>query len=317
MSKVTKVWVFAEKNTALAQLCAGGRQLGEEVSALVLGTKEEAEKAVSYGADKVYWLGSSKQDKMLEDYTATICELLKKESPNLLMMQASKRGKHVAGRLAANIGTSVIVDAAGIEIAGGMIQVKHMVYGGAAFRVERALGKTTITTVGPGLFNALPEDNSRQGSVVEVDFVEPAGSVKCLERKSKKGAEVNLSAAKRVVGIGRGIASQEDIKIVEEFAGLIGAEVGCSRPIAEGVNWMPKERYIGVSGAMLKPEVYIAIGISGQVQHMVGVNQAKVIIAVNKDKGAPIFQHTDYGIIGDLYKVLPALKELIKTNNEN
>lgn len=317
MSKIKKIWAFAEKNTALAELCAGGRQLGEEVAAVVLGSREEAEKAISYGADKVYWLGTPKQDRMLEDYTPTIRGLLQKEIPNLFLVQASRRGKHIAGRLAAGLGTSVMVDAAGIENVEGSIQVKHMVYGGAAFRVEKALGDITITTVGPGLFCALPEENSRQGTIVEIDFVEPAAIVKCLEKKPKTGTEVNLSAAKRVVGIGRGIANQEDIKIAEALAALIGAEVGCSRPIAEGVNWMARERYIGISGAMLKPEVYIAVGISGQVQHMVGVSQAKVIISINKDKAAPIFQQSDYGIVGDLYKVLPALNEMIKANKEN
>ena len=100
--------------------------------------------------------------------------------------------------------------------------------------------------------------------------------------------------------------------MVEELAGLMEAEVGCSRPVAEGMNWLPKERYIGVSGAMLKPDLYLALGISGQVQHMVGVNQAKAIVAINKDKAAPIFSQADYGIVGDLYKVLPSLIEKFK-----
>ncbi|SHN80097.1 FAD-binding protein [Desulfitobacterium chlororespirans] len=319
MSQVKKVWVLAEKTDALAQLCAGGRQLGEEVGALVWGSRAEAEKAAAYGADKVYWLGSLEQGRMLEDYHLTISELLKKETPDLLLVQPSRRGKHMAGRLAAGLGTSVIVDAADITIVQGDIQIKHMVYGGGAFRVERAFGPTTITTVGAGIFSAPAEASGHQGEIdrgeiVEVEFREPAVSVKCLEKKSKAGAEVNLNAAKRVLGVGRGFAEQADLKMAEELAGLIGAEVGCSRPIAEGVNWMARERYIGVSGAMLKPELYLAIGISGQVQHMVGANQAKTIIAINKDKGAPIFQQADYGIVGDLSKILPALSGLIKAN---
>lgn len=314
MSQVKKVWVLAERTDALVQLCAGGRLLGEEVAALVWGSREEAEKAAAYGADKVYWLGSLEQGRMLEDYNLTISELLKKETPDLLLVQPTRRGKHMAGRLAAGLGTSVIVDAAEIAIVQGDIQIKHMVYGGAAFRVERAFGPTTITTVGAGIFSAPAEESSRQGEIVEVGFKEPAASIKCLEKKSKAGAEVNLNAAKRVLGVGRGFAEQGDLKMAEELAGLIGAEVGCSRPIAEGVNWMARERYIGVSGAMLKPELYFAIGISGQVQHMVGANQAKTIIAINKDKAAPIFQQADYGIVGDLYKILPALSGLIKAN---
>jgi electron transfer flavoprotein alpha subunit len=314
MNKIKKVWVFSEKQATLAGLCSGGRQLGEEVSAVLLGSKEEAETAFAFGADKVYWLGEPKPKKMFEDYTDTIRRLLRDEAPDLFMVQATKRGKLLAGRLAAGLGTSVLVDATEIKQDAEAIYVKHRVYGGAAFRTERALSPTTIATVGPGVFTIWPEDATRQGSVIEVPFAEPAFTIRLLETKNKACTEVNLAAAKRVVGVGRGLASQNDIKMVEELAALIGAEIGCSRPLAEGVNWLPRERYIGVSGAMLKPEVYLAVGISGQVQHMVGANQARVMIAINKDKGAPIFQQADYGIVGDLYKVLPMLKEMIKAN---
>lgn len=312
MSKINKVWVIAEKQTALAQLCAGGRELGEEVSAVVLGSREEAEKAITMGADKIYWLGDTNSNNMFEDYTKTITELVKKEEPDLVMIQPSIRGKLLAGRLAARLETSVLVDASEINVS-EKVQVKHMVYGGAAFRTEEAFGKTTVTTVG-GIFVALPEDTTRQGEVVPVDFIEPTGRVIVMERKDKGTVVVNLQDAKIVVGIGRGIANQEDINMVEDLAGQIGAELGCSRPIAEGVNWLPRERYIGVSGAMLKPELYMAVGISGQVQHMVGANQARVIVSINKDKAAPIFKQSDYGIVGDLYKVLPILTKKFKDN---
>lgn len=312
MSEIKSVWVLAETPAALAQLCAGGRQLGEEVAAVVLGTKEEAEKAIQLGADKTYWLGEPKPENILEDYVETIADLLQKESPNLMLIQPSKRGKLIAGRLAAGLGTSVLVDANELTAADGSIQARHMVYGGAAFRTEKALTGTTIATVGTGVFSALPEDADRQGEVVALKYIEPANKIKVINKKVKEGASVNLNVAKRVVAIGRGIANQEDIKMVEELAGLMGAEVGCSRPIAEGVNWLPRERYIGVSGVMLKPDLYLTIGISGQVQHMVGANQAKVIVSVNKDKTAPIFKQSDYGIVGDLYKILPQLIEKFK-----
>lgn len=313
MNKINSVWVLAEKQSVLAQLCTGGRQLGEEVAAIIWGTKEEAEQAIRLGADKVYWLGELRAETMREDYVSTLSELIKREQPDLVMLQSSKRGKLIAGRLAASLGTSVLVEAAEIRI-DGKVQVKHMVYGGAAYRTEQTVTGTTITTVGAGVFTAQPEDATRQGTVIPVDFIEPSAKSILLEKKAKESAGVNLGAAKRVVGIGRGFANQEDIQLAEELARQIGAEIGCSRPIAEGVNWLPTERYIGVSGAVLKPEVYLAVGISGQVQHMVGVNQARVIIAVNKDKAAPIFKHADYGIVGDLYKVLPLLIEKFKAN---
>jgi electron transfer flavoprotein alpha subunit len=314
MSKINQVWIFAEKQSFLAQLAAGGRQLGEKVTAIIVGNREEAEKAIKMGADKVYWLGNPQEGQMLEDYTDTILQLIKKEKPGLLMMQPTKRGKLIAGRLAASLETSVMVDACSIEIIDNKVQVTHMVYGGGAFRIEKATSDTAIVTVGSGVYAAMPEDETRQGSIQELNRIEQAAKVKLVEKKSKGSIVVNLEAAKRVIGIGRGIANQEDIRIVEELAGLIDAEIGCSRPLAEGVDWLPRERYIGVSGAMLKPDVYFCVGISGQVQHMVGVNQARVIVAINKDKNAPIFQQADFGIVGDLYKVVPGLIEKFKSN---
>ncbi|WP_226963138.1 FAD-binding protein [Sutterella seckii] len=113
------------------------------------------------------------------------------------------------------------------------------------------------------------------------------------------------------VGVGRGIAKEADLALADALAKAIGAEVGCSRPIAEGEHWMERERYIGVSGVLLKGDVYVALGISGQIQHMVGVNDCGTIIAVNKDKNAPIFNYCDYGIVGDIYKVLPELTKAL------
>ena len=118
---------------------------------------------------------------------------------------------------------------------------------------------------------------------------------------------MDLSKAKRVVGVGRGLAAQDDLKMVHELAAVLNAEVGCSRPIAEGENWMERERYIGVSGVLLKSDLYLTLGISGQIQHMVGANASQTIFAINKDKNAPISQYADYGIVGDAVKILPAL----------
>ena len=136
--------------------------------------------------------------------------------------------------------------------------------------------------------------------------------VRVIEHRPKQGEVVNLGAAKRVIGVGRGFAAEEDLKMAEELASLMGAEMACSRPIAEGEKWMSKERYIGVSGVVLKPDVYVAVGISGQIQHMVGVNQAKTLVAINKDKNAPIFKQVDIGIVGDIYTVLPKIVEKMK-----
>lgn len=312
MSKLKKVWVLSDKPAALAELCHGGGILGEEVLAVVPGARESAEQAVKWGAGRVFWLQEAGRDETLEDYAPILAERIRQEQPELILIRANARGKLIAGRLAATLATNVLTDALSVAVADGQVIVEHRAYGGAAIRTEKCLSGTAIVTVGAGVFARAAEDHTRTGTIIEVGAVEPAGKIKCLERRKKEGEAVDLGSAKRVVGVGRGIAKQEDLRLAEELALALEAEVGCSRPIAEGENWMARERYLGVSGVMIKAELYLALGISGQVQHMVGVNSARTIIAVNKDKNAPIFKEADYGIVGDLYKVVPALTNLLK-----
>ena len=125
--------------------------------------------------------------------------------------------------------------------------------------------------------------------------------------QARQSNSVDLDKARLVVSVGRGIGSKENIALAEQLCKAIGAELACSRPVAENEKWMEHERYVGISNLMLKPELYLAVGISGQIQHMVGGNGAKVIVAINKDKNAPIFNYADYGLVGDIYKVVPAL----------
>jgi electron transfer flavoprotein alpha subunit len=147
---------------------------------------------------------------------------------------------------------------------------------------------------------------------VPLEFIAPALAPRLIARQSRAKATVDLPAASRVIAIGRGIAAEADLQIIEALAAAIEAEIGCTRPIAEEEKWLPREVYIGVSGVICAPEVYLAIGLSGQVQHTVGINRSKTILAINKDRNAPIFKQADYGIVGDLYKVVPALTRALQ-----
>ncbi|HEY9089752.1 MAG TPA: electron transfer flavoprotein subunit alpha/FixB family protein, partial [Anaerolineaceae bacterium] len=143
-------------------------------------------------------------------------------------------------------------------------------------------------------------------------FVPSQGGAVLRERKPRAGAVTNLAGAKRVVCAGRGVGKADDLSLVNDLARALNAEVGCTRPLAEGLNWLPRERHIGISGAQVRPDLYLGVGVSGQVQHMIGMNRSKVVVAINKDKNAPIFASADYGIVGDLYAVIPALLEALK-----
>lgn len=295
-----KIWVFAEKSAALAALCAGAHSLAEQVEAIVIGTPESG-----LSADKI-WSIPEQENAMLEDYTETIIALCRREIPDLLLVSPTKRTRLMSGRIAAALGVSVIPDAITLEPDG---TAERMVYGGAAIQREKATGAMAIVLAGPEILAAPEQMPAGKAEVETVPFVEPQNRIKRIGQDRKQAASVDLPSAKRVVGVGRGIAKAEDLNMVEALARTVEAEMGCTRPIAEEEKWMPRETYIGVSGLMIAPEVYIAIGASGQVQHLVGIDRAKTVIAINKDKNAPIFEHADYGIVGDLYKIVPALTE--------
>lgn len=298
------VLVFAEKQKAFVELCNGASQIGERVEAIVINSPDN--KDIEVAVDKV-WNIPLQDGVMLEDYTETIAALLDRAKPDVLLIEPSKRCKLIAGRLAAIAGTSVMTDLIELTKEG---EGKHLVYGGAAIRKEKANSSLTIATVGSGILQGTGE--AGKGEIELFPFVEPTKKMKVLNKVQKTKSSVDLPSAKRVIGVGRGIAKEEDLEMIRQLAGVMNAEVGCSRPIAEAEKWMPKETYIGVSGLMLSPEVYVAIGISGQVQHTVGMNRSKVVIAINKDKNAAIFGQADYGIVGDLYKIVPALVDQLK-----
>lgn len=238
---------------------------------------------------------------------------IKEHSPSaLVILPATRRGKALAARLGARLQAGVINDAAELVCEEGHPVATHMVYGGLAFGKEQITTAYAVVTLSSGVFAPAEENASLSGSASSLTFVEPANPIVCVSRSAKQGESVDLGKARLVVSIGRGIGNKENIAIAEAFSSAIGAELGCSRPVAENEKWMERERYVGISGIMLKPELYLALGISGQIQHMVGANGAQTIMAINKDKNAPIFQYADYGIVGDLLKIVPALTDALK-----
>ena len=287
----------------IAELTTGAAGLGEKVILVYSGAQDAA-----VNASDAYYMGSLESDSFLA-YLPAIASLVRELHPQLILTGTTKNGRAAAATAAATVGTSVQTDATSISIIeDGKVVTQRMVYGGAAYQTESSLTETSVVCVSGGLFPV-----EQRQPVTNVFELKPQGSpIRLLKRQAKEGKTVNLSAAKAVIGVGRGFGSIENLTLAQELATAIGGEVGCSRPVAEEEKWMPKEAYIGVSGVMIKPELYIACGISGQVQHMTGVNQARIIIAVNKDSSAPIFEKCDYGIVGDLNTVLPALIQKLK-----
>ena len=316
MTENKEIWVFSEKPALLAELIAGARGLSEalqaQVVAMVLGTRAAAEQAIAQGAGRVLWLGEPGADRLVDDYLNTLHGLMQEQSPYLFIIGSTKPGRAIAGRLAARLNTTALTDVLEFKATEGQLQGQHMIFGGGAVRVDQIGGHPILATVGQGVFRAQPAGSGSTGNVEEVPFIEPDWGVHLRERKPRPPATVNLPAARRVVCAGRGLAKQEDLDMLKTLAQRLGAEIACTRPLAEGLDWLPRERYIGISGATVKPDLYLGVGVSGQVQHMIGMANSRLVVAINKDQNAPIFANADYGIVGDLYQIVPKLIEALK-----
>jgi len=315
MADNREIWVFSEKPALLAELLTAARSLSGEtggtVVAVGLGPRGEVELAAR-GAGRIIWLGEVGQGRLVDDFVPTLAGLVEAQKPAGVLIGSTKRGRAIAGRLAARMGVTAITDVKQFETAGGEIRARHMIFGGGAVRDEKPVSEVMLATIGPGVFEAQAPPAGGDAAVVEAPFVEPAWRVTVRERRPLAAASVDLTAAKKVVCSGRGIAREEDLALVNDLARALGAEVACTRPLAEGLGWLPRERYIGISGASIRPDLYLGVGVSGQVQHTVGMGDARVVVAINKDKDAPIFAQADYGIVGDLYAVVPELTKALR-----
>ncbi len=309
-----EIWVFSDKTDLLAELVSGARSLadGKPVAAVVTGSRAQAEAAQSLGADRVLWLGPLPEGYMVEDCVPTLINAVEEAHPRMVLVGATRRGRVVAGRLAARLNLTALTDVLEFQQEGGDLSVRHMIFGGGAERIDRPLREPVIATVGPGVFQS-ENGSGSTAEITEFPFIEPTVRAKLRERKPRQVARVNLAAARKVVCAGRGLGKQEDLGMIEELARVLGAEVACTRPLAEGFDWLPRERYIGISGAVIKPDLYLGVGVSGQAQHIIGMSESRIVVSVNKDTAAPLNAQADYVVAEDLYRFIPALIEALGT----
>ncbi|MDR0489080.1 MAG: electron transfer flavoprotein subunit alpha/FixB family protein [Propionibacteriaceae bacterium] len=293
---MTKIWVIAHDDTVAADLVRSARGLGSYVGTVCIGGHAVPGADLTLTAPQI-------PETLIEGYSSAIAEVVK--DGDLVIFSTDTQSRLLAGLVASTLKTSVR-NITSISAEGDTFTITRPLYGGLAVVTETLGSGASVLVVGPG---ALPEyeGDLPSGEVKDLEGTPSTPGLKVVETRTKQVQAVNLAAAKRVIGVGRGFAQEADLEMARELAAKLGGELACSRPMAEGVNWMPVECYLGVSGATIRPDLYLAIGISGQIQHMVGVNRSKVIVAINKDKNAPIFTHADYGVVGDLYDVLPAL----------
>ncbi len=297
-------WIVVGDDPAIGNLITVARSLGGQVAAAVAGPRPVAEKIAASGVDKVVWCGAQ-GDAPVEAYAAAVADAVAADPPGVVLGGRKPGERVLLGAAAARLQAAVLTGASSISADGDDVIVVNAVFGGIAEETVAVSGPVALVLEGgqaPPAGTAVP---------VEELAVAPL-AVKVIETKASAVDQADIGAAARVIGIGRGLKAQQDLALIETLAQAAGAEIACSRPVAEGLNWLGKERYIGSSGLHIAPQIYFAIGISGQLQHMVGVHGAETIVAINSDPNAPVFAEADYGLVGDLYKLVPAITGALK-----
>ena len=311
------VWILAENRGQTLELLNIGRDLaskmGTNLTAFLWQDRELAEEYISHGADEVMLLPSLPEDQSLDAYIPVIAEEAQKEDPDIFLLAATMRGKEMAARIATRLNTGLCSDCISLNLDenGKTLEMERLAFGGAAVQKVICPTRPVMMTIPPRTFEPAEKQDGRKGEIKDLPSPPPS-PVKVLERKPKEREAKDIAEASVVVCVGRGIEKEEDMALARELADVLGGEIGCTRPISEEMHWLPEELCIGLSGVHVKPELYIGLGVSGQVQHVTGIRDAKVICAINKDKNAPIFDAADYGVIGDLYDVVPKLIEEFK-----
>ena len=333
------VFVFAQQVDGIVggiafELVGEGKKLandlGVEVTAVLLGSdiKDQADRLGAYGADNVIVV----DDPMLkeyrtEPYTHAMASVINEFKPEIVLIGATAIGRDLGPRLAARIHTGLTADCTQLDIGDFPLnpipgkEQKH----NQLLMTRPAFGGNTIATIAcpdfrpqmatvrPGVMQKLPKDPSHKANVIEFNpgFEENAMYVEILEIVKAVSDVADIMDAKILVSGGRGVGSPENFAILHDLADAIGGTVSCSRAVVDA-GWKPKDLQVGQTGKTVRPNLYIACGISGAIQHLAGMEESDIIVAINKDEYAPIFDVADYGVVGDLNKIVPLLTEKIK-----
>jgi electron transfer flavoprotein alpha subunit len=323
------VWVFVEQTEGKPagvswELLGVGanlaKTLGVELCSVVIGEKVDhlCDESFAYGASKVYLM-----DDLIyhyyrtEQYYRAMCYLIEKYKPEIVLIGATGLGRDLAGAVATKLATGLTADCTGLDIdeRGFLLQTRPAFGGNIMATILTEQTRPQMASVRPHVMPMPEKDTSRKGEIVQEtlpsgdDFI--AKVLEIIEDTKGEGAQIDIAAADFIVSGGRGMQSRENFQILHQLADELGGVVGCSRSAVEA-GWMPVERQVGQTGKTVRPKIYIACGISGAIQHLVGMQDSDVIIAINRDKHAPIFEVATYGIVGDVFQVVPAIIKQIK-----
>lgn len=291
-----------------------GERIGGQVWSIILGheIKDLASELIQYGADKVFvYDHPTLREFDVIRYKEILVDFVKKFNPEIFLIGATPLGRSLAPRVAASLRTGLTADCIDLRIDenGDLIQIRPAFTGNILAHIKTK-SRPIMATVRYRVMEIPEKDPSRSGEIVEMEVPEIGETgLKMLEKVEER--RVNLAEADIIVAGGRGLKSKDDLKMLEELASLLGGVVGVSRPLVDE-GWISKDHQVGFSGNTVKPKLYIACGISGSPQHLAGMRDSEIIVAINVDPSAPIFRYADYGVVGDLYEVLPRLMKILK-----
>ena len=306
------IWIIAENRDQTLELLNIGHELaakmGMRVAAFLSQDRERAQDYIHHGADEVFLLHPLANDQSPDVAIPIIVEEAKNRDPDCILLSATMRGKDMAARIAARLDTGLCSSCMALTFdkESKSLVMERLAYGGAAVQKVTCTTRPAMATIPPRTYEPAVTLEAKQGQIRELP-APPPSEVKVLEKKMKERVAKGIAEARVIICAGRGIEKNEDLALVRQLADALGGEIACTRPIAEEYHWLAEELCIGLSGVQVKPDLYLGLGVSGQVQHLTGIRNAKVIAAVNKDENAPIFKAADFGIVGDLYDVVPKL----------
>ncbi len=322
------VWIFIEHEHGKVanvsfELLGEGRKLANDLGCKLCGMifAEKADdfikEVVAYGAEKVYVTESPVLKEYRTDpYACAAVNLIRKYKPEIVLYGATTQGRDFAGTVATTLETGLTADCTGLDIDPETKYLKQTrpAFGGniMATILDYPNYRPQMSTVRPKVFPMPPRDDSKKGAVIREPLPMTEEQVRTKVLEFIKGTEtVNLVDAEIIVSGGRGVGSGENFKVIRELAQVLGAAVGASRAAVDS-GWIPYEHQVGQTGRTVRPKIYIACGISGSIQHQAGMKTSDIIVAINKDPEAPVFKIATYGIVGDLFTVVPMLKEEFK-----
>ncbi len=304
---IQTVWAYSE-NEAVSNEAASaalevsralsGEAVVVEIGALRPGTRSPGGRLLLKGPPP---------DGSPEVAAQALAEAAKQAHPAAILIGATRNGREVAARVAAKLGAGCLSEVFNVGSDGKALTGERNAYAGKVV-AKVACAFPAVATVKVGYY---PRTESSSGATAEVDVGQIQTRVRLLSREKKAAGAVDLKAAKVIVSAGRGVKKKEDLPMLEELATDMHGALGCSRPLSSDLGWLPEEYHIGLTGVTVKPDLYLAVGISGQLQHTAGMKDSRVVAAINTDKDAPIFQAADYGIVGDLYQLVPAIKKAL------